>query len=360
MKGAAMESEGLGSVKISGSGTAGGGTYDEVSISGSGKVTGDIEAKHVRVSGSGRFQGCVKADSLKGSGAFEIDKDVDAKEFECSGAGKVGGNLKADELKASGALRIGGGAKVVNAHISGAVNVAGDLEGEYVRSSGDIHVGGLLSADKVEIALGGHSEVKEIGGERITVVGRRKSGGFFQFGWLFGTGSLDAETVEGDDVHLDGTMAKVVRGRRVKIGHGCRIERVEYGQSLQIDPDAQVGETGFTGEGEPTAVDLSPVQPPEGGPVCRSGQICLNGADIRNPGLKLLAVVFGLGIAALAVVFAMLVAGVTVGLTLGGVGLLLIVLAGGIPLLVIGSLILSLIMIPIHAIASLFRRRPYC
>ena len=355
-----MDTGGTGSVRISGSGTAGGGVYDEIAISGSGKVTGDAEARSVRVSGSAHFEGNLKADSFRGSGSFDIAGDVEAKEFKCSGAGRVGGNLKADKLAASGSMKIEESARVVTADISGSARIGGDLEGEHVRSSGVVNVGGLLSADTVEMALGGHCRVREIGGERITVLsGDRRGSGFFHFGWLCRPGSLTVETIEGDDLHLEATTAKVVRGQRVKIGPGCRIERVEYGESLQIAPDARVDETGFTGEGEPAAVDHSPVQSPEGIRVGNHGW-SVNIAEIRNPLLRGLALILGLAVAAAAVAFAMLVTGVTVGLTLGGVVLLLVILAGGLPLLIVGALILSILLIPIRAIAALFgRKRPW-
>ncbi|MCX6376760.1 MAG: hypothetical protein NTU88_12130 [Armatimonadetes bacterium] len=358
MKGEAMEAGGTGSIRISGSGTAGGGVYDEIAISGSGKVTGDAEARSVRVSGSAHFEGSLKADSFRGSGSFKIAGDVEAKEFKCSGAGSLGGNVKADKLATSGSVKIEESAKVVNAEISGSAKIGGDLEGEHVRSSGVINVGGLLSADTVEMALGGNCRVREIGGERITVSsGDSRGSGFFRFVWLCSPGSLTAETIEGDDLHLESTTAKVVRGQRVKIGPGCRIERVEYGESLQIDPDARVDETGFTGEGEPAVVDHGPVQSPEGGLVGSNGWN-VNIAEIHNPVLKALAAILGLAVAAGAVAFAMLVTGVTVGLTLGGVVLLLVILAGGVPLLIVGALILSILLIPIRAIAWLFGRRP--
>lgn len=357
-----MEAGGTGSVRISGSGTAGGGVYEEIAISGSGKVTGDAEARSVHVSGSAHFEGSLKADSFRGSGSFGIAGDVEVKDFKCSGAGSLGGNVKANKLATSGSVKIEGDAKVVSAHISGFVKIGGDFEGEHVHSSGVINVGGLLSADTVEMALGGNCRVREIGGERITVSSAGSRGaGLFSFGWLCKPGSLTAEVIEGDDVHLEATTAKVVRGRRVKIGRGCRIERVEYGESLQLDPDVRVDETGFTGEGEAAAVDHSPVQSPGGGLVCNGGwNMNWGGVEIRHPVLRVLAAILGLAVAALAVAFAMLVTGVTLGLTFGGVVLLLIVLAGGVPLLIVGAIILSILLIPVRLIALLFRRRPWC
>jgi hypothetical protein len=58
----------------------------------------------------------------------------------------------------------------------------------------------------------------------------------------FATGSLTAETIEGDTVDLEATEAQVVRGKVVRIGPGCRIGWVEYTDSLEVHPEAEVGE----------------------------------------------------------------------------------------------------------------------
>ena len=52
---------------------------------------------------------------------------------------------------------------------------------------------------------------------------------------------------EGDDVVLEYTQADVVRGRRVRIGEGCSIGRVEYSESLDAW-DGTVGESVCTGQ----------------------------------------------------------------------------------------------------------------
>jgi hypothetical protein len=50
------------------------------------------------------------------------------------------------------------------------------------------------------------------------------------------------ETIEADEIDLVATTAKMVRGREVKIGAGCDLARVEYSESLTVDPKAKVGE----------------------------------------------------------------------------------------------------------------------
>ena len=81
-------------MKISGSGVIGAGEYDNVRISGSGKVSGPIRCKSFsasgavggndsiecaeafRVSGSGSFDGSIKAGSLGAYGSFSCGGDI--------------------------------------------------------------------------------------------------------------------------------------------------------------------------------------------------------------------------------------------------------------------------------------------
>lgn len=54
--------------------------------------------------------------------------------------------------------------------------------------------------------------------------------------------TLEVETIEGDEIDLEGTKAELVRGKTVVIGAGCEIERVEYSGALTVDKAAKVGE----------------------------------------------------------------------------------------------------------------------
>ncbi len=51
---------------------------------------------------------------------------------------------------------------------------------------------------------------------------------------------LDVELIEGDDVSLEATNAQIIRGKRVKVGDRCRIDTVEYSESLEVSPKATV------------------------------------------------------------------------------------------------------------------------
>ncbi|QAA77237.1 MAG: hypothetical protein BIP78_1471 [Candidatus Bipolaricaulis sibiricus] len=234
------------SISISGSGRVSGGEYTQVRISGSGRVEGDVVAQEIRVSGAARFHGDVKAKEIGVSGAGKFSGRVEADVLVTSGSCGIEGDAEVKELRSSGAQRIGGSFRGHYVRVSGVLHVARDLETDVFTSSGKFEIGGLLSADRVEIKLVGDSRAQEIGGENIDI---RASSGFsfgfsltrgLQFG--VGIGTLVVKQIEGDNVHLEATTAEVVRGKVVRIGPACRIGRVEYTESLEVHPEAAVGE----------------------------------------------------------------------------------------------------------------------
>jgi cytoskeletal protein CcmA (bactofilin family) len=234
------------SVSISGSGRISGGEYEQVRISGSGRVEGDVAAHEIRVSGAGRFQGTVKAKEITVSGSGKFTGRVEADVLVTSGSCGIEGDAEVKELRSSGAQRIGGSFRGHYVRASGVLHVARDLEADVFTSSGKFEIGGLLSADRVEVKLVGDSRVREIGGENIDI--RASSGFSFGFsltrGLRFGSGigTLTVGEIEGDQIHVEATTAEVVRGKTVHIGPGCRIGRVEYTDSLDVHPEAEVKE----------------------------------------------------------------------------------------------------------------------
>jgi cytoskeletal protein CcmA (bactofilin family) len=360
-----MKSETKGSVRISGSGTAAGGAYEEVVISGSGTITGDVEADRLKISGSGEVEGNVKAGSFRASGSARVDGDLETDDGKCSGACTIAGAVTAKAFRASGSANVSGDLRGGQVEVSGSGEFGGDVEAEQFRSSGAFEVKGLLNADRVAIALGGHSRAREIGGEEIVVI--RRSVGFGLFRWGTGSATLEAQAIEGDDVYLEGTHADVVRGRRVKIGPGSRIGTVEYSESLAIDPEAEVRQHKYTGTDDPPpAPSEDSVERPAGWArdTGRGGAahcaITIFGREVHHPMARLLAAALGLIIAAVvvgAVLFVVLPAvGLVVALVLAGVALLLLLLAIGMPALVVGAGLVELLRLPFGAVCRRIRR----
>lgn len=146
-----------------------------------------------------------------------------------SGSGKVQGSLRCESLRCSGGARVSGGVEAESAHLTGSAVIQG-----------------LLNAETVEISASRGIRIGSIGGSSIRIY---KPTQVSLLGLFHGSVSCaQVGDIEGDDVDLEYTQADVVRGRRIRIGEGCSIGRVEYSESLDAW-DGTVGESVCTGEG---------------------------------------------------------------------------------------------------------------
>ena len=208
-------------LKINGHGSSNGGKYNSVAINGNGSINGDLECVYLRVNGQGSVKGNTKAESVKINGNNSIE-----------------GNLRAEKIKVNGMAHIDGNLSVEEAETYGNINIGGDCNAEMFRVDGMFAVEGLLNAGELRLNLHGPSRAREIGGEKITVkrMGRFGLGILKNFIWPHGHDKgLSADIIEGDDVYLENTMAKVVRGNNVELGPDCEVELVEYNDSFKQD-----------------------------------------------------------------------------------------------------------------------------
>ena len=229
-------------MKISGSSTMPGGEYGRVSISGAGKVQGSLKCEELHCSGAAKVQGDVdcagelhtsgaakvfgsaRCGSLSSSGAFS------AQSVQVEGLASVSGSLRteqaltADELRASGSLEAGS-VHCRAFRTSGSCRVSGDIEAE---------IGGLLNAETVEISANRAVHISAIGGGTIRVLQKDTATvlGIFRTS----PGCARIGSIEGDNIELENVEAEIVRGKYVRIGHGCRIGTVEYGENLEAEP----------------------------------------------------------------------------------------------------------------------------
>jgi cytoskeletal protein CcmA (bactofilin family) len=230
-------------LKISGAGSTGGGTFNEVKISGAGKVSGDVDCNVLNTSGASEIKGNVKAVSVKINGASQVRGNLITKELDINGGSTINGNVEAEKLKIHGGSEIDGYLHAGDVEIKGGIKIKGDCEAEDFKSHGGFTIDGLLNADNIEIFTGGFCTVKEIGGEKIEV--REASHGMFIINKLIelftsrGIG-LKTDLIEGDDIYLEYTTAKIVRGSRITVGKGCVIDSVEYKETLNIEDDGRV------------------------------------------------------------------------------------------------------------------------
>lgn len=241
-----MEEGKRNNLRIAGSGSASGGVFQSVTINGRGEINGDLDCFDIKVSGSAEINGRVKCQTGKVSGGVLMKGDLEADEFKVSGNFDIHGGVVVKEIKISGAVDVKGGLTSEEVEIRGGAKVKGDLQAEVFSAKGTFDIGGLLNAGIIEISLYGPCQAREIGGEKISV----KNSGEFRvkrfikslFLPLDLNNGLTTDTIEGDDIDLEYTKAKVVRGNNINLGPGCDIELVEYRTSFQKAPDAKVGE----------------------------------------------------------------------------------------------------------------------
>jgi cytoskeletal protein CcmA (bactofilin family) len=186
---------------ITGNGSSIGGEFNRVRIMGERDVNGDLTCNHLSVMGTICVSGQAKSKWTRVRGQIDVDGDFNG--------------------------------EVVK--ILGQLSVKGDCNSEAFKVRGTFHIGGLLNAGRIEVRLFGPCEAKEIGGGQIHIKRNLPV--------TVGYKHLTVETVEGDDIRLECTRAKVVRGNRVEIGPGCEIDLVEYKDHYRQSRQASVKES---------------------------------------------------------------------------------------------------------------------
>ena len=237
---------------ISGSGHIPAGDYkDKISISGSGRLDGNVRCIAFSASGSAHCVGdlaCTEDIRVSGSGHF--GGSVTAASLSVSGSAHIGGDLTIKEIvRVSGSVKVDGEIKSGAVHSAGVLKVEKGIEAEEFRAEGAIDCVGLLNAETVDISMDGraHSRVGSVGGGEIRVYLRKSEKSPKRrlplFSRLVNGGSSDltvSELVEGDVIALEGVKAPTVVGRVVAIGVGCEIGLVQYTEECEIHPDARV------------------------------------------------------------------------------------------------------------------------
>lgn len=259
---------------FSGKGNLGGGEYGKLRFSGAGHINGDVTCAKFHSSGSFRADGSIRcsgevessgsfkcggglyAEKIGSSGSVTIDQDVCVTgKMDSSGSTKLGGHLTGGLIHTSGSLHVGEGmlggslhtsgsvtigknVKAEKLESSGSIRIGGDCEAESFTSSGKVIIDGLLNAEEILIKIGkAECIIGEIGGKRIDIR-RGVFNGVFDFGLR--DGKLITSSIEGDEITLENTKAKIVRGTKIYVGSGCEIDEVEYAGSFESASDAIV------------------------------------------------------------------------------------------------------------------------
>ena len=235
-------------LNCSGSTRVDGGEYGEVRVSASLRVDGDLRCDTLQCSGSAKIEGALScAGEVRCSGSVKVAGEAALQE------GRFSGSVKAPALHCSGSAKTEGGMQLGKARFSGSCAAEGDIhaeeleiagslrapavEAERFHASGVFRINGLLNAGEITLSRGGLYQAGDIGCTTLRVVqdahvislGRRKR-------------ALEAQSIEGDTLELLDTQAAVVRGRFVRVGAGCVIDRVEYSEDLTVEDGGIVKE----------------------------------------------------------------------------------------------------------------------
>lgn len=234
----------LPSLKVSGSCLIPGGNYDKVHGSGSVRIDGQVIANSLTTSGSLKGHGSLQSETFRVSGSTHMEGAVDVGDGHCSGAFHVDGKLSIRRtMSVSGSALVTGQITGEAMRGSGSLRVGQDVSLDSISWSGSIQCPGLCTAEVIDLKLHGECHIGELAGSQINVSWER-NGRWLR--WLplnKVQEMLTVSEVSGDEVTLEATTAQMVRGDRVVIGPQCRIDRVEYRQSLTVDPQSWVGQS---------------------------------------------------------------------------------------------------------------------
>ncbi|MFB5190361.1 polymer-forming cytoskeletal protein [Alicyclobacillus fastidiosus] len=255
---------------LSGVGSATGGLYHDVKVQGIGKVHGDIDCIRCDIEGVSEILGHVRAEVVHVRGKAKVQGDLFANDIDVEGATSVAGKCEAQQklrirgrvsvrgdvsgdvvmvegintvegdcrgqdVKVRGKARVSGSIFAEEVFLEGVMRVGGSCETETFRSDGTFVIDGLLTADRIFVRLERKSRVKEIGGEEIRV----ERGNWSRF--LNRSRRLTADVIEGDEIYLEHTKARVVRGNHVTLGPSTQVDLVEYFSDLKTIGNAKVG-----------------------------------------------------------------------------------------------------------------------
>lgn len=240
-------------LNISGSGQITPGEYDTIRVSGSAHLADAVRCKNLHVAGSANGSNVICENELRVSGSCGFSGKVSAGTVGIAGGSSFGGGVEAKErISVSGGMSCDGDIKCKQLQVSGSVKVSGDVEAELAKIRGSLDCEGLLNAEEVDIEFEKGMEVGSIGGSKIAIYKRhgeekKKRVRLPLFSSLIkkttvGTVCVN-NSVEGDEIALEGVVCPRVSGRVVAIGADCEIELVQYSEQVEVSPEAKVGRT---------------------------------------------------------------------------------------------------------------------
>jgi cytoskeletal protein CcmA (bactofilin family) len=234
-------------LKINGSMTVSGGTFNQVSINGSGVINGDVQCTSFKINGSCEINGNLKAETGEIRGRATIKEDLFIHEFNVNGRSDLHGGLYASSFKVKGASFVEKDINTESTKIYGKLNIEGNCNTDYFYSDGVVFLKGFLQAKEVEMFLGNsNSKVRKMVTEKLVVRKDNTNSGFrgllkALFSMAGESGKLHVQEITGKSVNVEATIAEKISGAHVVIGSGSKVELIEYTDTLEVSKDAKVG-----------------------------------------------------------------------------------------------------------------------
>ena len=240
----------LNEVKILGTGTIAGGEYSEVTINGKAKANGNIKCIELKVNGSLDCKNGVECENdAKLKGILTLGESIKAKGLRAMGKLCIKGDITSEELEINGSLESKGKMRATKINSNGTLRCTSDIEAENINVSGTLACDGLVNAESLNLKMESKNmKIGSIGGGMITVYPGYTDNVIHKITplkkvlkVLNNTCKLIVkESIEGDIVNLECVEAPVVCGRIVIIGEGCKIEKVQYSEKIEIAEGAVV------------------------------------------------------------------------------------------------------------------------
>lgn len=243
---------GLNSVNFDGIGKVNGGEYENVSINGLNTVKGSISANTISINSKSTVEGSVKANSMTIKGISNIKGELRVRSLNNAGYLKIKGKSICESITNNGRYYSVGSINTHTFESEGLVESSLDIKAESFNSNGQILVKGILSAKTADITIIGFGCINHIKAENLKI----SKGNDISINPIIYTfikpflalrnskniilNRLRVDSISASQVEAEYTYAKVVRGDTVKIGPGCKIDRVEYTRSIEIAEGSKV------------------------------------------------------------------------------------------------------------------------
>ena len=233
-----------GNMKLTGNGEIIEGEYQEIKIMGNATSNGEVKADTIHIMGGAHFNGNIEAgecvihgnavikgnivaDRMKVNGNFNLEGDCRINELTVNGKTEVDGVFECNNVVLRGDMVITKVCQAKDLKIYGGLSAKADVLGEQMTIEGRIDCKGLLSAEEICLHACENSYCKEIGATKLLV-----EKPFYHLFWLgFGKkNGLSCDLIEADEIKLEYTRAKIVRGKQIQLVKACQVDTLEYSE----------------------------------------------------------------------------------------------------------------------------------